>query len=200
LIRLSLAVAVLASLAGCGDDSAVGGGPAGGGGEGGADPWEAYCTEVYCPQRTAQAAATGCDPDPECELGCLVLAPNCRPEIQAVQACAETAALQCYPAQEGTKVDVSPGECASELNALNQCAEGACEAFDDAPCSALACEDDTILRFCEAGVCSSTATSACDAERACTSEDFVDTCPTIACDGGVQQGCLPAGFCQVTCI
>lgn len=195
-MRFTVVAVVLASLAGCGDDGAAGGAGAGGA----PSEWATYCAEVYCPQRAEQAEAAGCEPDEQCELGCEVLVEDCHPEIQAVQVCAADAELQCYPGVEGTRVDLVPGECAAELNALYLCAEGGCNAFDDATCSPLTCEDETILRFCDAGACSSSAATACDAARACTDEDFTNACPTIACDGLPQQGCLPSGFCQVSCI
>ena len=194
-VRVLVVAAV--AFAGCGDDAAVGGAAAGGSGAGGApDEWAAYCAEVYCPQRVEQAESAGCEPDQQCELGCEVLAEGCHPEIEVVQACAVDAELQCYPGG----VDVVPGECAAELNALYLCAEGSCEAFDDAQCSALTCDDGSIVRHCDGGVCSASAATACDEARACTSQDFTDVCPTIACDGAAQQGCLPSGFCQVSCI
>lgn len=197
---LAAAAVMLASIAGCGDDSATGGSAAGGAGVGGAaDAWATYCAEVYCPQRAEQAAETGCDPDAQCELGCEVLAEECHPQIEAVQACAATAELACYDTPDGARVDVAAGECAAELNDLYLCDSGPCDAFDDAPCSALTCADGTILRHCDAGSCSANATSACDDARPCTSENFVDVCPTIGCDGSAEQGCLPSGFCQVSC-
>lgn len=192
--------AALAVIAGCGDDTATGGAAAGGAGGGAPNEWATYCADVYCPQRAQQAIDTGCDADAECELGCEVLAAGCHPEIEAVQACALTAELQCYPEDEGTTVDVVPGQCAAELNALLLCAEGGCDPFDDAPCSALTCETSTIIRHCDGGVCSASAATSCDEARACTSDDFTEVCPTIACDNAAQQGCLPSGFCQVSCI
>jgi hypothetical protein len=195
-----VAAAALAVIAGCGDDGATGGAAAGGAGSGGApSEWASYCAEVYCPQRAEQAAATGCDPDEQCEVGCEVLAKDCHPEVQALQACAADAELTCYATDEGSTVDVVPGQCAAELNALYLCAEGSCDAFDDAPCSALTCDDGSIIRHCDGGACSASAVTSCDEQRACTSEDFTEVCPTIACQSAAQQGCLPSGFCQVSC-
>lgn len=193
---VGVTVAMLASLAGCGDDGSAGGAGTGGGAP---NEWATYCAEVYCPQRAEQAAATGCDSDPQCEAGCELLAEECHPQVEAVQVCAASATLQCYETPDGPRVDLSPGQCAAELNDLFLCDEGACNTFDDAPCAPLECEDGSIVRYCDAGACSSSAASACDDMRACTTDDFVDVCPTIACDGASQQGCLPSGLCQVSC-
>jgi len=193
---LALSAGALLSLA-CGDDSGAGGA----GGSGGAEvSWETYCAETYCPQRAQQAEETLCDDDVLCEAGCEILGEACQPEVMAIADCAQTAELQCYDAAEGgTRVDLAPGACAAELNAYNLCEVGPCDAFDDAPCSPLACPDDTVVRLCEAGVCSADAADACDAARPCIAENFADVCPTLACDGASEQGCTPEGFCQRLC-
>ena len=198
-IRVALVVLVVASAAAAATTALRAAAPQGSIAGGALDDWAVLAPTCTAPSAPSRSADAGCDADRNASS-----AARCwqrlQPRDRGSPSLRASAELQCYPAAEGTRVDLAPGECASELNTLYLCVEGGCDAFDDAPCSPLTCGDDTILRFCDAGACSSSAASACDAARACTAEDFTDVCPTIACDGAAQQGCLPSGFCQISCV
>lgn len=187
-----------ALLAGCGDDTSDSGG-GGEGSEGGGEPtWAEYCEGTYCALREEQAADLNCGHNPAaCEAEC-EQEEECAAELRAVSDCAAAAELVCDIATD--RVTVELGECTAELNALYLCSTGECETLTDTFCEPVVCEDGTPARMCGTnGACVSDAAAICDSAVACTSENYVDVCPTLGCNGESVSGCTAEGFCQTTC-
>ncbi|APR87827.1 hypothetical protein A7982_13176 [Minicystis rosea] len=162
--------------------------------------WETYCAETYCPLREKQAADTGCDMDPTCYQGCLALE-SCADAVKALAECSKTAKLACYqdsPVQP-SRVDLALGECTSASNVQHACLHGPCDPLTDSECAPVACPDGTFARLCKSGTCVEDPSVVCAPTTACTSADFTDVCPSLLCDGGIEQQCTTGGVCRVAC-